>query len=218
MSALDLDILAEKTQAVQRHLRRVADRLPADASALLPLSDASDAVILHLWQATQIVIDLALGACIHFNLGTPSGYGDAFRRLEAAGFLDSASSDRLVKASGFRNTIAHAYETLDMKRVYAAATDGPRDLTTFLGMLRDRVGEDPAGIDGKTEAGRGAPRRRVRPSGPASRRSSVRPVVLLRRLLRSLVEVVKSYVSQEKERGIVKRLRRHQAITGTAVP
>ncbi|MDO8835323.1 MAG: DUF86 domain-containing protein [Vicinamibacterales bacterium] len=137
MSALDLDILAEKTQAVQRHLNRVADRLPADASELQPLSDASDSVILHLWQATQIVIDLALAACVHFSLGTPSGYGDAFRRLESAGLLDPALSARLVKASGFRNTIAHAYETLDMRRVHAAATNGPRDLVAFLKVMRD---------------------------------------------------------------------------------
>jgi uncharacterized protein YutE (UPF0331/DUF86 family) len=139
MSALDLDILAEKTQAVHRHLRRVADRLPADASQLHPLSDASDAVILHLWQATQIVIDLALGACVHFNLGTPSGYGDAFRRLKSAGLLDLALSARLAKASGFRDTITHAYETLDMARVHAAATDAPRDLDAFLKALRDNL-------------------------------------------------------------------------------
>ena len=139
MSALDLDILAEKTQAGQRHLNRVANRLPADASALQPLSDASDSVILHLWQATQIVIDLALGACVHFSLGTPSGYGDAFRRLESAGWLDPALSANLVKAAGFRNTIAHAYETLDMRRVHAAAANGPRDLVAFLKVLRDHL-------------------------------------------------------------------------------
>jgi uncharacterized protein YutE (UPF0331/DUF86 family) len=143
MSALDLDVLAERTQSVRRHLKRVSDRLPPDAGPLLPLSDASDAVILHLWQATQIVIDLALASCIHFNLGTPNGYGDAFRRLGAAGLLEPALAARLVKAAGFRNTIAHAYDTLDMERVRAAATDGPRDLTAFLGTVRDLLDAPP---------------------------------------------------------------------------
>ena len=46
--------------AVQRHLRRVADRLPGSVEDFTPATDAPDAVILHLWQATQIVIDLAL--------------------------------------------------------------------------------------------------------------------------------------------------------------
>ena len=36
---------------VRRHLARVAERLPAQASELRPAMDASDAVILHLWQA-----------------------------------------------------------------------------------------------------------------------------------------------------------------------
>ena len=35
MSGLDSDILAEKTQAVRRHLARVAERLPADLIAFL---------------------------------------------------------------------------------------------------------------------------------------------------------------------------------------
>jgi hypothetical protein len=36
MSALDREVLAEKLQVVRRHLARVADRLPADASAHSP--------------------------------------------------------------------------------------------------------------------------------------------------------------------------------------
>lgn len=41
-------ILAEKIAAVDRHLRRVAERLPQDSAEMQPMSDASDAVILHL--------------------------------------------------------------------------------------------------------------------------------------------------------------------------
>ena len=87
MTGLDRELLAEKTAAVERHLERVAARLPGDASQLRPSTDTSDAVILHLWQAAQIVIDLALAACLRANLGTPANYGEAFRKLEEAGWL-----------------------------------------------------------------------------------------------------------------------------------
>jgi uncharacterized protein YutE (UPF0331/DUF86 family) len=139
MSVLDREVLAERAQAVERHLARVARRLPGDASAFAPASDASDSVILHLWQATQIVIDLAVSACLHFRLGAPSDYGDAFRRLHSAGILDEGRTDRLVRAAGFRNVVAHAYEHLDMARVYRAALDGPPDLRAFLAALRDAL-------------------------------------------------------------------------------
>ncbi len=139
MSVIDTAVLAERTMAVERHLARVAARLPASPDDLRPASDASDAVVLHLWQATQIVIDLAMSACLVLRLGTPSSYADAFRRLERADVVGADLADRLVRAAGFHNLVAHAYESLDLKRVHAAATHGPADLLRFLGHLRDQV-------------------------------------------------------------------------------
>lgn len=137
MSAFDRDLLAERLLVVERHLKRVADRLPESPAGLLPSSDASDAVVLHLWQATQIVIDLATGACVKWNLGTPATYADAFTRLAEAGIVDAELARRLKRAAGFRNLIAHAYERLDMGRVHAAATEGPADLLALIAALRD---------------------------------------------------------------------------------
>ncbi len=139
MSVFDRAVLAERTMAVQRHLARVAERLPASAVDLEPATDSSDAVVLHLWQATQIVIDLAMSACLGLRLGTPNSYADAFRRLQRAGVIDEDLADRLVRAAGFRNAVAHAYESLDLARVHAAATNGPQDLLRLLGYLSDRV-------------------------------------------------------------------------------
>jgi uncharacterized protein YutE (UPF0331/DUF86 family) len=137
MGTLDLPVLAERVATVERHLARVAARLPREPAELLAASDASDAVILHLWQAVQIVIDLGLSACLHFNLGTPESYGDAFRRLADAGRVERDPAQRLTQAAGFRNLVAHAYEGLDMQRVHRAATEGPADLRAFLARLRD---------------------------------------------------------------------------------
>lgn len=132
MSPLDRTVLAERTLALGRHLARVEQKLPASAADLAASSDASDAVILHLWQATQIVIDLAVAACVAHGAGTPQSYADAFRRLQAAGLIEGSLADRLVRAAGFRNVVAHAYEQLDMARVHAAARSGPDDLRAFV--------------------------------------------------------------------------------------
>lgn len=140
MSALDRDLLAERALTVERHLRRVADRLPENAADLAPSSDASDAVVLHLWQATQVTIDLATAACVKWSLGTPATYADAFSRLAEAGVVDAELARRLGRAAGFRNLVAHAYERLDMIRVHAAATEGPADLLALIAALRDRLG------------------------------------------------------------------------------
>ena len=129
---IDAEVLAERTTAIERHLKRVADCLPARPEDLRPLTDASDAVVLHLWLAVQIAVDLAVHACVRLGLGSPPTYADAFRRLENAGILDSRLATALVRAAGFRNVIAHAYEGVDLLRVHAAASAGPADLRAFL--------------------------------------------------------------------------------------
>jgi uncharacterized protein YutE (UPF0331/DUF86 family) len=139
--SLDREVFAERVAAVERHLARVAHKLPATAAELTPSSDTSDAVILHLWQATQIVLDIAIGTCARLKLGTPAGYADAFTRLGAANIIEAALARRLSSAAGFRNVIAHAYESLDMVRVHRAATDGPTDLRAFLTGIRDHAAQ-----------------------------------------------------------------------------
>ena len=137
--SLDRAILAEKASTVERHLARVAERLPSTAEGLRPATDVSDAVILHLWQAVQIVVDVAVAMCLRLNLGAPAGYGDAFRRLATAGMVPADLAERLVRAAGFRNVVAHAYESLDMALVHRAASQGPVDLRQFLAAVRDAL-------------------------------------------------------------------------------
>lgn len=144
MSPIDRAVLAERTIAVRRHLQRVAEKLPSSPADLQPSTDTSDAVILHLWQATQIVIDLAVAACVALGAGAPQGYGDAFRKLAAADVVEGELAERLVRAAGFRNVVAHAYESLDMARVHRAATSGPADLLSFLAAIDRALEQDPA--------------------------------------------------------------------------
>lgn len=132
---LDRALLAERASAVERHLDRVTARLPADAEDFQPATDRSDAVVLHLWLAVQIAIDLAVSTCVALQLGAPATYAEAFRALAAAGHLEPALSERLVRAAGFRNLVAHAYESIDMARVYRAAQTGPDDLRALLSAL-----------------------------------------------------------------------------------
>jgi len=139
MGGLDASVLAERTAAVRRHLDRVHDRLPDDPAALQPMSDTTDAVILHLWQALQIVIDVAVSACVGRGLGSPPTYGDAFRSLGEHDVIDGDLADRLARAAGFRNVLVHAYADLDLHRVHAAARHAPGDLLAFLAVIRDQL-------------------------------------------------------------------------------
>jgi uncharacterized protein YutE (UPF0331/DUF86 family) len=139
ITGIDRELLAERAASVLRHLDRVATHLPAAPADLTPSSTATDSVVLHLWQAVQVVIDLAVSTCVRLGLGSPPTYADAFRRLSAAGVLDEGVAARLAAAAGFRNLVVHAYADLDLQRVHAIATSGPADLRAFLAALCDHT-------------------------------------------------------------------------------
>lgn len=134
----DRELLAERSAAVLRHLDRLAAHLPADPAELTPTSTVTDTVVLHLRQAVQVVIDLAVSSCVQLGLGSPPTYAAAFRVLADAEIIDSALADRLARAAGFRNLLVHAYATLDLRLVHAVASGGAADLRAFLVALRDR--------------------------------------------------------------------------------
>lgn len=139
-STVDRELLAERAAAVGRHLDRVAHHLPEDPAELRPDTAATDTVILHLWQAVQVVIDLAVSTCVRLGVGSPPTYADAFRRLADAQILPLDLAHRLARAAGFRNLIVHAYGRLDLRLVHATAVAGPDDLRAFLVALRDHPG------------------------------------------------------------------------------
>jgi len=136
---LDRELLAKRVPVIEMHLARVAEQLPSGPESLLPMTDASDSVILHLWQATQVVFDLAALACLRFHLGTPQSYSAVFSRLAEAGYLKSEVAAHLSQAADLHHAIAHAYKSLDMERVYRTARDGPADLRAFLAALQERI-------------------------------------------------------------------------------
>lgn len=136
---IDHEVLAERMAAVEAHLRRVESHLPALADDLRPMDSSTDTVLLHLWQAVQVVIDLAVSSCVRLGLGSPPTYGDAFRSLAGAEVIASDLAERLARAAGFRNLVVHGYARLDLGLVHAVAVSGPPDLRAFLLALRDRA-------------------------------------------------------------------------------
>lgn len=142
MPPTDPAVLAERLAAVARHLRRVGEQLPERAADLRPSTAASDAVVLHLWQAVQITIDLAVSWCVRAGLGAPPTYAEAFRRLALHGLLEDGLAGRLARVAGFRNLVVHAYADLDLGRVHDAARAGPADLRDFAAQLLRAEGLD----------------------------------------------------------------------------
>lgn len=136
MKALDPELLASRSTALEGHLARIAGALPGEVDGFRPGTDTADVTALNLFLAIQIVLDLSVYACIHFGLQAPSSYDDAVARLEHAGVIADPLADHLEKAATLRDAFVHASDQLDSAALYRAARVLPDDLRAFVAELR----------------------------------------------------------------------------------
>ncbi|MEO8361953.1 MAG: HepT-like ribonuclease domain-containing protein [Vicinamibacteria bacterium] len=139
MKAIDPELMKERSQVLEKHLRRIEEALPKDGAEFQPGTDAADAVALHLLFGVQIVLDLSIFACIHFGLQAPASYDDAIARLAHDGQIGEQLSQRLERVATFRDAFVHAYDDLDPGSIHRAAKVLPEDLRAFMVDISDQL-------------------------------------------------------------------------------
>lgn len=139
MRAIDAGLVRERSDVLERHLERIEAALPRDPGSFELRTDAADVVSLHLLFGIQVVLDLAVFACIHFGLQAPASYDDAVARLAHAGRIADPLADRLEKAATFRDAFVHAFDDIDAASIYRAARVLPADLRLFMTEMAGQV-------------------------------------------------------------------------------
>lgn len=62
---------------------------------------------------------------------TPVSYGSAFLRAGETGLIKVELAERLAKAAGMRNVLAHGYETIDHRLIHQSVGQTLSDFTEF---------------------------------------------------------------------------------------
>jgi uncharacterized protein YutE (UPF0331/DUF86 family) len=134
---VDRRIIVEKADFIEQSLQRVVERRGSNYAEFAADRGLQDSVILHLMQAVQGCVDLAAHVVSDEGLGVAASTCDFFYILSDKKLIEAELAEKMVKAVGFRNLLAHEYAKLDLAQVYAVAIEGVRDLEDFLAaMLR----------------------------------------------------------------------------------
>lgn len=128
---VDRDLVAAKLEALAHRVERVRAHRTAKASDLEKNADALDLVSFNLMLAVQICADIASHVIADEGWPAAQTLGGAFARLHERGVLTLHTADRLRRAVGLRNVVAHGYTNVDPALVHAAATAGLADLEAF---------------------------------------------------------------------------------------
>ncbi len=129
---VDRDLILAKAGLAEKYISRASQKSKIELSTFMKNIDVQDIVIFNLQKAIQSCIDIAAHIISDENLGMPGSTNEMLYLLEENGYLDRNLTEKMVKAVGFRNLIAHEYEKLEMKLVYGVAREDVHDLHNYI--------------------------------------------------------------------------------------
>ena len=118
---VDQAIILKKVGLIRAYVADVRCRLPPEPAAFVADADLHDLVAFHLLLAVQSAIDIATHIIASEGLGVPSSHREAFESLAATGMIDHDLASHVADAVALRNRLAHAYGSVDWRKVHAEA-------------------------------------------------------------------------------------------------
>ena len=130
IASIDSAVIDARLRELSRRLRRVEAKQPASVKQLAADEDLQDILTRNLELAIQTCIDIAFHLCGARGV-VPTTAAEAFAQLAKLGLVERGLAQRLQRAVGFRNVLAHEYTEVDWNIVMRVIRTGTRDLAAF---------------------------------------------------------------------------------------
>lgn len=133
------DILELKISSVQKYLKLLKKLSKHSFQIIENDPILKGAVERYLYLAVHATIELAEAVIAFKDFRRPSTYREAFEILEEEELINLKLVDQLKKMTGFRNAIAHDYESFDSKKTYDILKNDLQDIEKFLKIVEKKI-------------------------------------------------------------------------------
>ncbi len=139
------DIVLNKKENIERYIKqiRVYYALPGDIPFEQDLIK-QDAIAVNMLRACEQCIDLANHSIKKRKLGLPKESRESFRLLASSGIIPRDLAANLENMVGFRNTLVHQYQDLDIQLMVDVIENHLDDLIDYSNFIVKEFINDPA--------------------------------------------------------------------------
>jgi uncharacterized protein YutE (UPF0331/DUF86 family) len=125
------DIIINKIQSIQRCIQRAREEYQFNKDGFLTDYSRQDAAVLNLIRACEQSIDLASHIVKIYKMGIPTNTAEIFQLLQRKNVISAQLSENMRYMVGFRNTVVHEYQKINMDIVIAVIETGLDNLIKF---------------------------------------------------------------------------------------
>ena len=123
-------VILNKHESIERCLKRINEEYDNDASNLNDYTK-SDAIVLNLQRACEVVTDIAMYVVSNRKLGIPQSKKEAFEILMKNKLISEEMYKKMKGMIGFRNIAVHDYKEIDEEILIDVIENHLNDLVEF---------------------------------------------------------------------------------------
>lgn len=125
-------VVENKISSIKKYLKILEGYQGLSKEDVSSNVDKKGAVERYLYLVSQATIDLAEALVSQKGFRKPNSYSEAFTILAENGVIDHGLEDRLIKMTGFRNALAHAYDHIDQEILHEVLNHKLGDILEFV--------------------------------------------------------------------------------------
>ena len=127
---IDKALILNKLDFLNKQLSGI-EKMDFEQQTFVENEDVHDLVTFRLQQAVETAIDIATHIIAESDLPRKETAKDAFLLLGQKAIIDKALSQKMGKASDFRNRVVHGYNDFDYSLLYKDYKNNIKDLREF---------------------------------------------------------------------------------------
>lgn len=128
----NLTVIENKISEARKYLKILERYMKYSKEEIVNDIDIKGALERYLYLATQSVIDLADAIIAFKKFRKPTTLSESFYILNEENIISNELTEKMVRMTGFRNTIAHDYGKLNYDIVYNTLHNNLKDIEEFL--------------------------------------------------------------------------------------
>lgn len=128
----NLTVIENKISEARKYLKILERYMKYSKEEIVNDIDIKGALERYLYLAAQSVIDLADAIIAFKKFRKPTTLSESFYILNEENIISGELTEKMVKMTGFRNTIAHDYGKLNYDIVYNTLHNNLKDIEEFL--------------------------------------------------------------------------------------
>lgn len=137
---IDKELIMAKASSVRKYLNRIKEKRDIDLKTFLNDVDRQESILFNIQMAVQNCIDIAAHIISEEGFGVPGSTSEMFYLLEDNGYLDGDTTEKMIKAVGFRNLMVHEYGKIELDQVFEIARKDIRDLHDYIKAIFEKLG------------------------------------------------------------------------------